>query len=102
MPIQSNPIEAMAVNQARLVTEKHRLKTEYERRAAEIDDEISKIDSAMEVVNAAIKPYLCPDCGGSGNHRVPDAAGQMENRPCPTCKGTGIAPNKKDGGHGSV
>lgn len=98
MSTPPHPLKAMAANRARLIAEKQRLKAEYERRAAEIDDEIRQIDDAMNVVSAAIQPYLCPDCRGSGNRRVCDAAGDMDDEPCPTCKGTGIDPHMKING----
>lgn len=90
-PAYPDPVKAMMANRARLVSRKRQLEEDHKRAVAEIDDEIRNIDMAMATVKKAIEPYLCPDCGGSGTRRVPDAAGQSEDRPCPSCKGTGIA-----------
>lgn len=92
LPAHPDPIKAMMDNRARLVARKRQLEEDHRRAVAEIDDEIQNINRAMETVRKAVEPYLCPDCGGSGSRRVPDAAGQAEDRPCPSCKGTGIAP----------
>ena len=85
-----NPVTALNARRRALCNRKAQLKTDYDRSVAEIVSEIADIDKAMETMRSAIEPYLCPSCGGSGNHRVPDAAGQMEDKPCRACKGTGI------------
>lgn len=93
MPAMPNPAEALSQRKRALCARKSRLKADYEQAVREIDDEIREIDGALKIMAAAVKPYLCPDCGGSGNRRVPDAAGQMGDTPCRACKGTGINPN---------
>lgn len=63
---------------------------EHEIKLAEIDKEIENERQAIERINEAIAPLLCPGCGGKGTERYCDAAGDMDDRPCPHCKGTGV------------
>lgn len=86
----NNAVTALVLKRGRLVEKKRQLKDEYDRQCREIDAEIRKIDSAIETVNKAVEPYICPVCGGSGNIRRADAAGQMEDVECSACHGTGI------------
>ncbi len=86
----NNAVTALAMKRGHLVEQKRRIKEECDRQCRKIDTEIKQIDSAIEVVNKAVEPYLCPVCGGSGNARHCDAAGQMEDVECSACHGTGI------------
>ena len=48
------------------------------------------IDTAIQTIEAAAVDYLCPECGGDGEVRRVDGAGQTETVPCSACKGTGL------------
>ena len=60
---------------------------------AALDAESDALDKAIQTINAAAASYLCPKCGGDGELRRPDAAGQTETVSCPVCKGTGLKQN---------
>lgn len=89
----NNAVTALVMKRGRLNERKRKIKEECDRQCREIDAEIRQIDSAIEVVNKAVEPHLCPVCGGSGNIRRCDAAGQMEDVECSACHGTGIKVN---------
>lgn len=83
-------LQAAQYRYAAIVAEKEKLHTEYEKRIAALDAEAASIGNAIQVIDAAAVDYLCPECGGDGELRRPDAAGQMETVPCPVCDGTGL------------
>ena len=88
-------MNSLAQKRSRLVNEKQRIKDEYDRKVHAIDVEIKKINDAMKVIEDAISDYLCPRCGGTGEVRHMDAAGQMESDTCHDCHGTGIQLDSK-------
>lgn len=83
-------INMLAIKRSRLLEQKRKIKEEYDRKIHEIDQEIKKINNAMQIIEDALKDYLCPRCKGSGEIRMCDAAGQMCDETCPKCGGTGI------------
>lgn len=101
MPIDAtgipNPIAAMTATRAALMDRRAAIKREYDGKLAAVDAEIKGVDDAIRIARDSVAPYLCTECGGSGNRRVPDAAGQMEDRPCKACKGTGYKPVPAEG-----
>ncbi len=40
-----------------------------------------------------VRQIIYPKCGGDGEFRRPDAAGQTETASCPGCKDTGLKQN---------
>lgn len=86
----ADAVGALAKKKAMLMERKRRIKVDADRQIKEIEGEIAVVDKAIEVVNEAIKEIICPTCGGSGNVRHGDAAGQMEDEEYPVCHGTGI------------
>lgn len=87
----TDTVTALAARRAELVRRKAALKADLEKKIKEADDLIRQLDDAMAVIEQAVAPYKCKACGGSGSIRRCDAAGQMEDWPCPDCRGTGIA-----------
>ena len=85
---------ALSQKRARLVVRKQEIEREYKAKIHEIDVELGQIDEVIKTVNAALEDYICPTCGGSGNVRRCDAAGDMEDWTCDVCKGTGIKIDK--------
>lgn len=86
----NNVFIALSTKRKKLHERKLQIRAECDRQCRVIDDEIRQIDEVFDVVNKAFEPYLCPACGGSGNTRRCDAAGQMEDVECDACHGTGI------------
>lgn len=86
----NNVITALVTKRKSLTDRKREIKAECDRQCKEIDVEIGDLDAAIKVVNKAVEPYLCPVCGGTGNTRRCDAAGQMEDVECSFCRGSGI------------
>lgn len=86
------PDYILALNQKRaaIIKQKGILLREYEEKRQELDCELDAIDEAIAVMNDAVKDVLCQRCGGSGVEKYCDAAGDMDDRPCPSCHGTGI------------
>lgn len=74
----------------RLSAQKLDIQRDAKARCDEIDNEIKQLDSAISTINDAVSAYICPNCGGSGEIRRCDAAGQMEGVKCQACKGTGV------------
>ena len=66
------------------------LEEKYQRDLQDLREEEKQIDAALEVIANAVQPYLCKRCHGSGNIRVCDAAGDMDDEICPVCHGTGV------------
>lgn len=86
-------IHAAFRRRAAIESEKKRMREDYEQRIAALDAESEALDNAVRTINAAAASYLCPKCGGDGELRRPDAAGQTETVSCPECKGTGLKQN---------
>lgn len=85
-----NILDALTKKKSALIRAKFSLKADYERQVREIDAELRNIDLAYQTLNEAVADYICPVCGGTGNTRRCDAAGQMEDWPCTACNGTGV------------
>lgn len=83
-------INAINLKRSRLVKRKQQLERDYREAIADIDAELESIDKALAVINDAAAPYVCKVCGGTGETRRCDAAGQMEDVTCSACHGTGI------------
>lgn len=83
-------ISELVRKKQRLNSQKADIQREAKARCDEIDIELRKLDGAIDTINAVISDYLCPHCGGSGEERRCDAAGQMESVPCRKCGGTGV------------
>ena len=81
-----------ALNKKRhaLIARRLKLTEDYERSAHEIDVEIDNIDKAIDTLNEALKDYVCPACGGTGEESYTDAAGGRDYRKCSRCGGTGV------------
>ena len=86
-------LHAALRRRAAISAEKSHLQADYEQRIAALDAESDSLDKAIQTINAAAASYLCPKCGGDGELRRPDAAGQTETVSCPVCKGTGLKQN---------
>ena len=69
---------------------KNILARQYEEQITKINEEIDKYNMSIQIVNEAIKPYLCKNCNGSGEERFTDGAGSRDTRKCEVCGGTGI------------
>ena len=50
----------------------------------EYDPQIFKLGIAIEHLR-----LICPTCNGTGSERYCDAAGDMDDRDCVSCKGSG-------------
>ena len=86
-------IQAAFRRRAAIEAEKRQLRADYEQRIAALDAESEALDNAVRTINAAAANYLCPKCGGDGELRRPDAAGQTETVSCSDCNGTGLKQN---------
>ena len=86
-------MQAALRRRAAIAAEKKQLQAEHEKRIAALDTESDALDNAIQTINAAAADYLCPKCGGYGELRCPDAAGQTATVSCPDCKGTGLKQN---------
>jgi rubrerythrin len=70
-----------------------------------IDEEIQEFQDRKRILEVqkqslAELPDKCPSCGGSGTERYTDAAGDVDERDCLTCRGLGrIGPIKCPCGH---
>lgn len=85
-----NIMLALTSKRNRLLKERQELRLDYKQRVSEIDHELGAIEKAIEQCNEAIKDCHCPRCGGTGEARFCDAAGQMDSIECPACHGTGV------------
>ena len=83
-------IGALTKKRATLYERKRRIQADANQQIHEIDGEIAGIDKALATLNEAVKDYICPVCGGTGEERYTDAAGSCDYRECPHCGGTGI------------
>lgn len=90
MLMNGNVILALTEKLRRLRRRKQEIQDEAKRRVAEIDAEIQNVQKAIDTAEDAMKDIICPVCKGTGNIRVCDAAGSMEERMCGFCHGTGI------------
>ena len=88
--MNNNIVMALTKKKAWYEELKRKAQADADRQIREYDAEIKNIDRAISQINEAVKDILCPACGGSGTTRRMDAAGQMEDWPCPRCKGTGV------------
>ena len=79
---------------------RHNLYEKYQHDLNELREEEKQIDAALKVIADAVAPYLCKRCHGSGEVRVCDAAGDMDDDVCPVCHGTGV--RLEDGGQDDV
>ena len=77
-----------------LVQRRRAIEDDFKRQMEEVNSEIRKVDEAISTLNEATKDFLCHRCHGTGEIRRCDAAGQMEDWPCPDCYGTGVKPNQ--------
>ncbi len=88
--MNNNIVMALTKKKARYAELKRKVQEEADCQIREYDAEIKNIDRVISQINEAVKDILCPACCGSGTTRHMDAAGQMEDWPCPRCKGTGV------------
>lgn len=93
--MSENIIGALTAKRNDLNKRKQSIKAEYEKRTAEIDRELDQIQTALDTLNEAVKEYLCPSCKGTGTERYCDAAGDMDDRPCGRCCGTGVLAKRR-------
>ena len=86
------PDYVMALNQKRMAiqNQKDQLYREYKTKLISLDSELDAVNEALAVMNEAVKDILCKRCDGSGMERYCDAAGDIDERPCAACRGTGI------------
>jgi DnaJ-class molecular chaperone len=70
---------------------RRKLQSDYERELAEIDAQIKDEQAALQRINEVLEPYICKQCGGTGQDSFMDAAGSRDWRTCKHCRGTGIS-----------
>ena len=85
-------ISNLTARKGRLIRQKVQLEEKFHKEVSEINSEIIKIDQALSICNEVLKSCACQYCGGTGEERYTDAAGDTDTRPCSCCLGTGIAP----------
>lgn len=75
---------------SRLLKQKENFLKEYNEVLDAIDKEIQEVDQALSIINKVTKDCLCDRCNGTGYIRYCDAAGDMDDKECPCCHGTGV------------
>ncbi len=83
-------VGALTRKKQQLLRQERSIREDADRRLAEVQAELKTVNNALQTINEALANVLCSYCNGTGSIRRADAAGQMEDWPCPRCKGTGV------------
>lgn len=85
-----NIILALMEKRHQLLRKRDALEEQHNKVICEIQNEINEVVKALNCIEKYITPLLCPHCEGSGVERYCDAAGDMDEKECSFCNGTGI------------
>jgi DnaJ-class molecular chaperone len=87
MPIDVNSFSKKLYE---LESTKRTITNTYNFKMQEINNQIAEEKAHLERINEILKPYICPNCQGSGDKNFYDAAGSKDYEQCSKCKGSGI------------
>lgn len=85
-----NIIIPLMEKRTKLLKRKEALEEQHNKEICEIQNEINEVVKALNCIEKYITPLLCSHCKGTGVERYCDAAGDMDERECNFCNGTGI------------
>lgn len=76
--------------QHKLETIRNNVQLDYKAKIEDIDSEIKRINEVVKYIEDLTQELICPRCKGTGEERYCDGAGDIDDRECPLCHGTGI------------
>ena len=92
----NNILNNLREKQRVLIVIKNKLQENYLKQLSSLNEEIDNIEDTIRMINKTTKELICPKCNGTGEERYCDAAGDMDDRECSLCHGTGISKMLKE------